>query len=141
MTCWRFVIGGLLLCALANRLEAAGSGLTTMVVVNQASSNSVALGNYYAERRQVPPQNFLRINWPGGSVQWSTSDFGSVLQNPLLAAIQDRALTSQITHVVLSMDIPYRVIDSGTPATAGQNSTTAALFYGFKPDWPASPSY
>src|SRR5262249_15788569 len=35
----------------------------------------------------------------------------------------------------------YRVIDSGTPATAGQNSTTAALFYGFKPDLPASPSY
>ena len=38
-------------------------------------------------------------------------------------------LTSQIDYVLLSMDIPYRVTDAG-----GENSTTAALFYGFKPD-------
>ena len=46
-------------------LQAGGSGLNVVVVVNQNSSNSVQLGNYYREQRHVPPQNFLRINWPG----------------------------------------------------------------------------
>src|SRR5206468_538863 len=36
----------------------------------------------------------------------------------------------QIDYVVLSMDIPYRIANPGQ----GENSSTAALFYGFKPD-------
>src|SRR5512146_166647 len=48
---------------LALTAGAGGSGLNTVVVVNQASSNSCELGNYYCERRQVPPENLLRIDW------------------------------------------------------------------------------
>src|SRR5689334_9294156 len=47
---------------------AGGSGLNTLVVVNQSSSNSCAVGNYYCERRQVPPENLLRINWAGSNI-------------------------------------------------------------------------
>ncbi|HEY6167737.1 MAG TPA: TIGR03790 family protein [Verrucomicrobiae bacterium] len=110
--------------------SAGGSGLNVAIIVNQASSNSVALGNYYAERRQVPPENLLRINWPGGNIEWSLNDFTNVLLNPLLAMLADRGLSNQIDYVVLSMDIPYRVQNPGL----GYNSTTAALFYGFKSD-------
>jgi hypothetical protein len=49
------------------------------VVVNQASANSVELGNYYRERRQVPPQNMLRIDWNGGNVSWTRSQFEEAL--------------------------------------------------------------
>src|SRR4051812_29696197 len=45
--------------ALTPQLWAGGSGLNVVVVVNQSSSNSVQLGNYYLEQRQVPAQNFL----------------------------------------------------------------------------------
>ena len=106
-----------------------GSGLNTIVVVNQSSSNSCELGNYYCERRQVPPENLLRINWPGGNVSWSGSDFTNVLLNPLLAMLVERQLTNQADYVVLSMDIPFQTVN-GTFI----NSTTAALFYGLKPD-------
>lgn len=109
---------------------AGGSGLNVTVVVNQASSNSVALGNAYAERRAVPPQNVIRVHWPGGNTQWSTTDFTNVLLQPLLGALADRGLTNQIDFVLLSMDLPYRLVQGGSDA----NSTTAALFYGFKPD-------
>jgi uncharacterized protein (TIGR03790 family) len=108
---------------------AGGSGLNVIVVVNQNSPNSLQLGNDYCEQRGVPPQNLLRMtNWTGGSINWATTDFTNDLLNPLLAMIASRGLTNQAQFVLLSMDIPYRVTD----AAGDQNSTTAALFYGFK---------
>jgi uncharacterized protein (TIGR03790 family) len=99
-----------------------------MVVVNQNSTNSVQLGNDYCELRGVPPQNMLRLtNWTGGPINWSPAEFQTQLLNPLLAAIASRGLTRQAQLVVLSMDIPYRVTDGNS-----ENSTTSALFYGFK---------
>jgi len=107
---------------------AGGSGLNTIVIVNQTSSNSCELGNYYCEKRQVPPENVLRINW-AGNTSWSALDFTNNLLNPLLAMINDRQLTNQASYVVLSMDIPFQTISGSV-----YNSTTTALFYGVKPD-------
>ena len=133
-THWRRPASILLFCALSSRLWAGGSGLNVVVVVNQNSTNSVQLGNYYCEQRQVPPQNLLRASWPGGNVSWLTSDFNSVIRNPLLAMLAARQLTNQIDYVLLCMDFPYRVTD-----TTGANSTTTALFYGFIPDTSVPP--
>lgn len=119
---------------------AGGSGLNVVVVVNQDSTNSVQLGNYYCERRQVPPQNYLRIHWAGGNADWTLADFTNRLLNPLLGMVSSRGLAGQAEYVVLSMDIPYRVTQGGDPQSSGVNSTTAALFYGFKADF-ADPSY
>ena len=124
-----FAMGLALLFFSAGELFAGGSGLNVVVVVNQNSTNSVQLGNYYCERRCVPPQNLLRINWTGGNTTWAQSDFETYLLNPLVAMLSSRGLTNQVDYVVLSMDIPYQVT-----AADGINSTTAALFYGFKTD-------
>jgi len=129
---WRRLGIPVLFCTVAAQLWAGGSGLNVVVVVNQNSTNSVQLGNYYCEKRQVPPQNLLRASWTGGNIAWQKSDFQSVLLNPLLAMLSARQLTNQIDYVLLSMDLPYRVAD-----TNGVNSTTTALFYGFVPDDPA----
>jgi uncharacterized protein (TIGR03790 family) len=106
------------------RSHAGGSGLNTVVVVNQNSSNSRELANYYCERRQVPPENVLRISWTGNNILWTASEFQSVLLNPLLAMLAARGLTNQIDFVVLSMDIPFQ-----TDNNSFINSTTSALFY------------
>ncbi len=114
----------------AGKLWAGGSGLNVIVVVNQNSTNSVQLGNNYCEQRGVPPQNVLRMTgWTNGALQWSVSDFDSYLANPLLAMLASRGLTNQAEYVLLSMDIPYTVADSDS---GSYNSTTSALFYGFK---------
>ena len=49
--------GGLLSlsCATGFQVRAGGSGLNTVVIVNQNSAQSCELGNYFCERRQVPP--------------------------------------------------------------------------------------
>lgn len=115
--------------------HAGGSGLNVMVVVNQNSTNSIQLGNYYCERRGVPPQNLVRVDWSGGNTSWTRTQFETVLRLPLQNALAARRLTNQIDYVVLCMDLPYQVIEStGNPITSGINSTTAALYYGFHAD-------
>jgi uncharacterized protein (TIGR03790 family) len=112
----------------AGTLWAGGSGLNVIVVVNQNSTNSLQLGNDYCEQRGVPPQNVLRMTgWTGGTIEWSQTSFETYLRDPLLAMLASRGLTNQAAFVLLSMDIPYNVQDSGS-----SNSTTSALFYGFK---------
>jgi uncharacterized protein (TIGR03790 family) len=112
----------------AGQLWAGGSGLNVIVVVNQNSTNSVQLGNDYCEQREVPPQNVLRVTgWTGGATNWSRSEFEAYLRDPLLAMLTSRGLTNQTDYVLLSMDIPYRIVDGDN-----YNSTTSALFYGFK---------
>src|SRR2546426_12386251 len=104
-TRWGWWIGLSLFCGAATALWAGGSGLNVAVVVNQNSTNSVPLGNYYCEQRNVPPQNLLRINWSGGNVNWTSSELNTFLVSPLLAMLSSRQLTNQIDYVVLSMDI------------------------------------
>src|ERR1035437_4589667 len=118
------VLGGYVLVC---KLQAGGSGLNTVVVVNQASSNSCELGNYYCQQRQVPPQNVLSINWLGGNTLWTSNDFQTNLVVPLLNMLATQQLTNQIDYVVLSMDIPFQTSYGPT-----LNSTTAALFYGLR---------
>ncbi len=115
------LMGHALLC----KLHAGGSGLNTVVVVNQASSNSCELGNYYCQQRKVPSQNVLYINWAGGNILWTSNDFQTNLVAPLLNMLANRQLTNQIDYLVLSMDIPFQTSFGST-----LNSTTAALFYG-----------
>ena len=119
------------MAATPSRIEAGGSGLNVIVVLNQNSTNSLQLANAYCEQRGVPPQNVLRLTnqWSGGSLSCTADEFENNLQGPLLDMISRRNLTNQIQFVLLSMDLPYQVIGSN-----GVNSTTSALFYGFKPD-------
>ena len=87
----RGLLSLLLLIGLCPRdLLAGGSGPNVVVVVNQASTNSIQLGNYYMQRRHVPPQNLLRTTWSGGNVEWTLTDFQTVILNPLLSMISSR---------------------------------------------------
>lgn len=112
-----------------------GSGLNVVVVINTNSANSVELGNYYCERRSVPPQNVLRIGWTGDNRDWYTTNLDTVIRAPLTNMLAARQLTNQIDYILLSMDIPFRArVTTGSSTTSGINTTTSALFYGFKAD-------
>ncbi|MBC8096618.1 MAG: TIGR03790 family protein, partial [Akkermansiaceae bacterium] len=118
--------------AFGSRAFAGGSGLNVVVVVNQNSTNSVQLGNYYCEQRGVPPQNVLRINWTGGNIVWTRAEMDSVLRTPLNSMLASRSISNQTEYVLLSMDIPYRVTNTVGTVHNDFNGTTSALFYGFK---------
>jgi len=122
--------------AIKPHLFAGGSGLNMAVVVNQNSSNSVEIGNYYLEQRQISPENVLRIAWPGDNISWSGTDFTNLLLNPLVEMLNVRGLSNQIEYVVLSMDIPFQTLRN----SSDWNGTTSALFYGLKVNNPGAPA-
>ncbi|NOS68822.1 MAG: TIGR03790 family protein [Verrucomicrobia bacterium] len=126
---WRLLFSGILLWSSLFGLHAyaGGSGLNTLVVINQNSPDSIELGNYFSERRRVPPENIVRISWPGGNTYWDSTQFQTNLLQPVLQAIAARGLTNQIHYVVLSMDIPYQTVND----VLG-NGTTSGLYYGIK---------
>jgi uncharacterized protein (TIGR03790 family) len=95
-------------------------------VANGNSPDSLELANTYRVKRQVPPEQVLRIAWTGGNIQWTRQEFIDTLLNPVLARVNELSRSNQIQYVVLSMDIPYRISDTQS------NSTTSALFYGYK---------
>ena len=123
-----FVWLAMLLAAVAPRVWAGESGLNVVVVVNQNNSNSVQRLSHDCRQRGVPPQNLFRMTgWTNGNISWQQDDFQNFLLTPLLNMIATRGLTHQAEIVLLSMDIPYRVIVGDS-----ENSTTSDLFYGFK---------
>jgi uncharacterized protein (TIGR03790 family) len=123
--------------AVTGRSFAGGSGLNVVVVVNQNSTNSIQLGNYYCEKRGVPPLNLVRISWNYTGHDWTRAQLLTNLVVPLNNAIAARGLTNQVDYVVLSMDIPYRAFDPDGSA----NTATSVLFYGFKNDTAVPPGF
>ncbi len=109
---------------------AGGGPQNVLVVVNQASENSMALGNYYRETRGIPPFNVFAVNVDVTN-NMDTVTFSNQVRNPIVAYIADAGLSNQIDYIVFMRDIPYRVYH-GIYTNMRFSSITSAMFYDFK---------
>ena len=66
-------------------------GATVAVVYNNRLSESKELAQYYAEKRNIPPENIIGLRLPTGETI-SRSDFERRFQNPLIKALQRKEL-------------------------------------------------
>ena len=122
----------LLVVAVPPRPARAGGGpYNTLLVVNAVSRDSRQLGAYYAKRHGLPPANVCTIHVDPHKPSISPDDFEASIRRPVADHLAREGLAGQIHFLVLSMDIPTRVNYF--------NSTTAALFYGYKPKAPDAP--
>lgn len=117
-------------------LVAGGGPQNVLVVVNDNSSLSQQVGNYYVEKRGIPPRNLFHIQ-TSTNYTIDTASFSNEIRGPIFSYINNSGLSNQIDYIVLSMDIPYRVRRVIDPFPFGSiytndNGITAALFYGFK---------
>jgi uncharacterized protein (TIGR03790 family) len=127
----RFVRAAALLAALAPALAAAQSTATlrafgaagyslepqhVAVVVNEADPASVAAGEYYRERRGLPPQNLVRVRIEGAPRRLTVEQFER------LRAEIDAAVPAAVQVLALAWTAPYAVECNGL---------TAALTVGF----------
>ncbi len=109
--------------------------LHTLVVVNDHSPSSQTIGHYYAQQRGIPERNICHITVTTNN-NLSVAAFSNDVRGPILATINAGHLTNQISALVLSRDIPYRIYDAGAPSYE-INGLPPALFYGYK----NAPSY
>ncbi len=88
-----------------------------LIVVNGASPVSVAIGNYYRARRNVPAANVVTLQIPladatlANAVQElipNKAVFDSQIRAPLEAFLQQHGLVDSIEVIVLASGIPHR---------------------------------
>src|SRR5262245_8122065 len=111
---------------LAGRVFAGGGPENVLVVVNDASPSSLELGQYYQEARGIPERNVFHIS-TSTNYTIATASFSNEIRNPVLAYIASSGLSNQISYLLFSRDIPYKITQGGST-----NGLTAAMFYGFK---------
>lgn len=96
---------------LVSRVHAQGPE-NTMLVVNAESPDSLAVANLYVSLRNIPATNVVYLNGvveakDGESI--SSGAFKSQILKPILHAIKDRGLESQIDCVTYSSGFPTRM--------------------------------
>ena len=96
-----------------------------VVVANRNDPESIHLGKYYLEKREIPPENLLLLSAPTTeTISWPT--FIREIFNPLLAQLVERgwidAITSDLTdslgrrrYAVSSHKIRFLVLCRGMP--------------------------
>ena len=91
------------------------------VVINDASPDSKQVGEYYIKARSIPAENVIRIQAPtDDAVQPAV--FLSAIQQPIAAALTKASLQDRILYIVLTKDVPLRIIGTG-----GQDGTVASV--------------
>ncbi len=72
----------ILLCGITPAAAGASLAERVVVVVNQNQPDSIALGEYYAERRDIPAVNIVRLDAPTReTISWA--EFIETIHNPL----------------------------------------------------------
>jgi uncharacterized protein (TIGR03790 family) len=113
---------GLLLLAAAARGEApppapAETHPEVLVVVNERSDASLAIGELYRRARTIPAENEVRISVPpgnGGAVPESVPRevFNERILEPVRRALEERGLADQIEVIVTTRGVPVKVHDA-----------------------------
>ncbi len=124
-----------------------------LVVVNDASPISVAIGAYYAGVRAIPPQNVLHLAGSTPSTETITrAQYNAAVRDPIAAYLQATApaLKDQVRCILLTKGVPLRVANttgSGISQTvASVDSELTQLFTGLVPangheGWLPNPYY
>lgn len=89
-----------------------------LVVVNDASSLSREIGEYYARRRAIPEKNVCRVR----TTQAETiprADFNREIVTPIARCLTSGGLSESILYIVTTMGVPLRVAH-----TSGEGITT-----------------
>jgi uncharacterized protein (TIGR03790 family) len=99
----------------------AQTAANVLLVLNESSPASLEIGQYYAEKRQVPPGNIVRLKLPvQDAIERNAYD--RLLEAPLAAWFEANSAHDRILYIVLTKGVPLRI--SGT---TGAEGTTASV--------------
>lgn len=94
---------------LAADADAGGGPENVMVVINADSWASKAVANEFIHLRKIPPTNVVYLNDISTFETMKIDDFRERILKPVLNAIDQRGLKSQIDCIAYSADLPYAI--------------------------------
>ncbi|MHC4598686.1 MAG: TIGR03790 family protein [Planctomycetota bacterium] len=119
------VLASILAGANPSALLAGGGPQNLLVVVNDASQDSLDVANHYRIARDIPSVCFCHLNLKPVH-DMAKADFEEKILEPVLEHIRTNGLESQVRFVVFTKGLPYRIQWSGrvkvsatTPMAAG----------------------
>lgn len=86
-----------------------------LLVVNKSSKISVAVGNYYRQKRGIPPGNVCTIK-SDAHEETSHGFFEHDIQRPILVCIAQGKLQDKVLYIVLTKGVPLKIRSSGNGA-------------------------
>lgn len=107
----------------------AQDGSNVLLVVNQASSVSEAIGAHYAGARDVPPDNILRL-MTATDDEIDRARFEREIERPISDWIIRHTAQDRILYIVLTKGVPLRVQGTGglSGSTASVDSELTLLY-------------
>jgi len=111
-------LGGLVTAAMHSTVVRALDARQLAVVVNTWDPLSVEIGEYYAAKRNIHFQNFIKVGFPPGKTSMTSKEFAV-----LKAWVEDQTMP-QVQAYALTWAAPYRVECM---------SITSAFAFGFDP--------
>jgi uncharacterized protein (TIGR03790 family) len=118
------ILGGLFLSitvlGAATRPAGAQAPANVLVVVNDTSEASRRVGDYYTQKRAIPPANVVHLKAPITETI-SRAEFAAALEAPIVNALSKRSLQDRIFYIVLTKGVPLRI--AGTPGRSGTRAS------------------
>ncbi|MDM7995791.1 MAG: TIGR03790 family protein [Acidobacteriota bacterium] len=92
-----------------------------LLIINDANPASSDVGNYYAQKRGVPPSNILRIKTSADD-NITRDEFERQIELPIRLWLTRNFAQDRILYILLTKGIPLRII-----GTDGKDGTTASV--------------
>jgi uncharacterized protein (TIGR03790 family) len=103
------------------RPAAAQSGANVLVIVNDASEASRRIGDYYTQKRVIPPANVIHVR-AATTEEISRATYITTIERPIIAALSRGNLQDRILYIVLTKGVPLRIT-----GTSGRSGMTASV--------------
>jgi uncharacterized protein (TIGR03790 family) len=111
--------------------EPPGQAARVLVVVNDASATSRTIGQYYAQRRNIPAKNICHIQTPARE-EIERGVYDREVAAPILTCLQKQGLVESVYYIVTTMHVPLKIagnIYKGLDADYASVDSELALLY------------
>ena len=99
---------GVVLAAVSASPAFAQTAENVMVVINEASPESVRIGEYYVAKRKIPPENVTRLKTAVAD-ELDRAAYEFFIEGPISETLTRHATQDRIHYIVLTKGIPLRV--------------------------------
>ncbi|MBC8064662.1 MAG: TIGR03790 family protein [Chlorobia bacterium] len=113
--------------------QGATNAKRVLVVINQNSPDSTAVGSYYVKKRAIPRENVVFVK-VGTESNISTSEYTSGIEGPVKANLAKN--TNKVDFIVLTKGVPFRLDNDGGYSVDGHLSTMEMKVTSIRGDLP-----
>lgn len=107
----------------------AQTAASVLVVVNDSSSLSRTIGEYYLRKRAIPLKNLCHIKAPEDE-EITRADYDRRVAAPVAACLRTGQLTEQILYIVTTQGVPLRVFgEAGSTGDVAAVDSELAVLY------------